>query len=104
MAELLATIGRELYRRANGRLAERMTNPRPGDLVIEMTSFGPWDPDQIGRIIRIEKADPNDDLVERWVVAPLHDPEREQGWRNATFIAIPDTKVSRWLTEGAPGE
>jgi hypothetical protein len=98
---LLAICGYELYRAATlagGRstpvtaeLAERIGKPRPGDLVLEVSTLAGlrpdrWDPDRIGRLLRIEGEEPGD----RYVVAPLHDPEREQGWQNATFIALPD--------------
>jgi hypothetical protein len=100
---LLAVMGRELYRHTalgsrpkmpmSEALAERMAKPRPGDLVLEISTFSGmrpdrWDPDRIGRLVRVEGQEPG----ERWVVAPLHDPEREQGWQNVIFIALPD----RW--------
>ena len=100
---LVAIAGYELYRHSSlgsrpkmpltEALAERMAKPRPGDLVLEVSTIAGlrpdrWDPDRIGRLVRHEGEDPGD----RWVVAPLHDPEREQGWQNARFIAIPD----RW--------
>lgn len=97
---LLAVAGYELYRHvvltgrptlATSMLAERMRSPRPGDLVLEVSTLAGirpdrWDPDRIGRLVRVEGSDPGD----RWVVEPLHDPGRGQGWQNATFIALPD--------------
>jgi len=98
---LLAVMGYELYRNTylgsrpkmplTEALAERIVKPQPGDLVLEISTLAGlrpdrWDPDRIGRLVRVEGEDPDG----RWVVAPLHDPEREQGWQNATFIALPD--------------
>lgn len=94
-AGLLATVGHELWRSTligNAppiivALRERMTNPQPGDLVLEVTRWGPFDPDSIGRLLRIEG--------DRWVVSPLHRPGEEQGWQNATFVALPDRR--KWI-------
>lgn len=98
---LIAIAGYELYRHTalgsrpkmplTETFAERMAKPRPGDLVLEVTTLAGlrsdrWDPDRIGRLASVTGKDP--DI--RYVVAPLHDPEREQGWQNATFIALPD--------------
>jgi hypothetical protein len=100
---LVAIAGYELYRAATftgghptpmtAELAERMSKPRPGDLVLEVSTLAGlrpdrWDPDRVGRLVSVTGRDP--DI--RYVVAPLHDPGREQGWQNATFIALPD----RW--------
>ena len=103
---LLAVVGHELYRAAvlsggspdgsvRAKLRERMMAPRPGDVVLEVSALaglrpGRWDPDRIGRLVRTEAEDPEASEPDRWVVTPLHDPEREQGWQNATFIALPD--------------
>jgi hypothetical protein len=97
---LLAIVGRELHRSTLAgnappmitELRERMRNPRPGDLVLEISRFGGmmpdrFDPDSIGRLVRIES--------DRWVIEPLHAPGTEQGWRNAEFVAIPDR--NRWV-------
>jgi hypothetical protein len=96
----LAIVGYELYRVAvlagspegsiRSRLRERMQAPQPGDIVLEVSTLAGlrpdrWDPDRIGRLVRHEGTAPGD----RYVVAPLHDPEREQPWQNATFIALP---------------
>ena len=94
-AYLLAIIGRELHRATLignappviASLRERMRNPRPGDLVLEISRLGGmmpgrFDPDSIGRLLRIEG--------DRWVVEPLHAPGTEQGWQNAEFVALPD--------------
>jgi hypothetical protein len=100
---LLAVVGYELYRSALGgdhgsqraAMRDRMMAPKPGDVVLEVSTLGGlrpdrWDPDRIGRLIRTEAEDPEAQEPDRWVVTPLHDPEREQGWQNATFIALPD--------------
>lgn len=99
-AYLLAIVGHELYRSTligNAppvirQLGERMRNPQPGDLVMEVSRFGGFrpdrfDPDSIGRLVRING--------DRWVVEPLHAPGVEQGWQNATFVALPDR--NGWL-------
>lgn len=104
---LLAVVARELYRATlsgdapslRTELRERMHDPRPGDLVLEVSTMAPmtperFDPDRLGRLVRVEGEDPG----QRFVVAPLHDPEREQGWQNATFVAIPD----RWKWAEVP--
>lgn len=98
-SELLAVVGRELYLRClgNAPLMERMSHPRPGDLVLEMTSFGAFDPDSIGRLIEVQGERGGD--VERYVVEPLHRPGVQQGWQNATFIALPDRR--KWLESPA---
>lgn len=84
---------------ARRALFERMAAPRPGDLVIEVSSFGGYDADGVGRLLRIEDegADP------RYVVAPLHSPDVEQGWRNAEFVALPEGRLTAW-TFGAQRE
>jgi len=97
---LLAIIGRELYRATligNAppvikELGERMRNPQPGDLVLEVSRWGGmrpdrFDPESIGRLVRIEG--------DRQVVEPLHAPGTDQGWQNARFVALPDR--DRWL-------
>lgn len=90
---LLAVVGEELWRATLGKpIGKRMAEPQPGDLVLEISTMGPmtigrFDPDRIGRLLRIEG--------DRQVVAPLHDLEREQGWQNATFIALPDQ--AKWV-------
>jgi hypothetical protein len=99
-AYLLAIVGRELHRATligNApplitKLRERMRNPQPGDLVLEISRLGGmipgrFDPDSIGRLLRAESADGGRD---RWVVEPLHAPGTEQGWQNAEFVALPD--------------
>lgn len=109
---LLAVAGYELYRSVlsggggslREKLRERMMKPQPGDVVLEVSTLAGirrdrWDPDRIGRLVRTEKEDPEAREPDRWVVTPLHDPEREQGWQNATFIALPDKY--QWA-EGSP--
>jgi hypothetical protein len=99
----VAIIGRELHRATlTGdpppvikELGERMRNPQPGDLVLEISRLGGmmpgrFDPDSIGKLLRVEG--------DRWVVEPLHAPGTEQGWQNAEFIALPDRH--RWMGDG----
>jgi len=95
-ARLLAIIGHELFLAAQGTpLGHRMSNPRPGDLVLEITDFGRgWDPNRIGRLVRIEGRPPD----QRHVVAPLHDPELRLAWEHAEFIALPNKQAAEWLT------
>jgi len=98
---LLAIVANEL-RRATligdpppliAELRDRMNAPQRGDLVLEVSAMSPmtpghFDPDRIGRLVSVEGRDPS----QRFVVAPMHDPERQQGWQNASFVAVPD----RW--------
>ena len=105
---LLAIVGHAMYRATLGnvnpmtaQVRERMLNPRPGDLVLEISRLGGmradrFDPDSIGRLIRVE-GDVREG-TDRWVVEPLGKPGAEQGWRNVTFVAIPDRH--RWIEEG----
>jgi hypothetical protein len=78
-------------------LRDRMFNPRPGDLVVEITSrrsSQAFDPDSVGRLLRTEGPS---NSPSRWVVEPLLRPGEEQGWTNATFVAIPDeAREDRW--------
>lgn len=99
--ELLYYASRALWLSANtgnpsistARLRTRMRNPQPGDLVIEVSGLNhTFDPDSVGRLIRIEHPDDMD--LTRWIVEPLHEPGREQGWRNAEFVAVPDQRSS----------
>lgn len=68
---------------------ERMRNPQPGDLVVEVSRLSGriTDPGAIGRLVRVE-GDP--ELGGRYVIKPLHQPFREQGWRNALMVAVMD--------------
>jgi hypothetical protein len=102
-AELLATVGRELWRAtltgnappAIVKLRQRMQRPVPGDLVIEITSWSPdFDPDSIGRLISLA-GDP--DMPDRVVIEPLCRPGVQQGWQNARFVALPDRR--KWVPE-----
>jgi hypothetical protein len=94
-SRILAVVGHALYLSCTGTpLAERMRAPRPGDLVLEVTEFGRgWDPDRIGRLVRVEGS-PSD---ERYVIAPLHDAERQRVWRDSTFVALPIEPADGWL-------
>lgn len=75
-------------------LADRMSHPRPGDLVIEVSAFiRTFDPDQIGRLISIE----GEDGLRRYVIEPLSRPGVRQGWSKASFVALPDTRrIHEW--------
>jgi hypothetical protein len=94
-ARILAVLGRELFVASAGTpLWNRMRRPRPGDLVLEISGFGRgWDPDRIGRLVRVEGKPPDD----RYVVDPLHDPARRQSWQHAEFIALPTLVAEDWL-------
>lgn len=94
-ARLLAVIGHELFLASQGTpLAERMRRPEPGDLVLEITGFGRgWDPNRIGRLVRIEGRPPGT----VYVVAPLHRPGHQSGWRDCEFIALPTERAAEWL-------
>jgi hypothetical protein len=71
-------------------LAERMSHPRPGDLVIEVSSIGrPFDPDSVGRLLRTELARHDD---RRYVIEPLSRPGGEAHWLNASIVALPDER------------
>ena len=111
-SELLYYAGRALWQSvligdpppATVQLRFRMKNPRPGDLVIEISEFGrTFDPDSVGRLVRVEHSDDLD--LTRHVVEPLNRPGEEQGWRNAEFVAIPDERSSyQWAKpEGDQG-
>jgi hypothetical protein len=104
-SELINNVGRALWESvlvgdpapAVAELRNRMKRPRPGDLVIEVTMLGRFDPDSVGRLLRVEGDNPG--LPDRYVVEPLHRPGEEQGWRNAQFIALPDQRAStRWAS------
>lgn len=96
-SELLAKVGRELWRAtligdappAIAELRDRMRHPQPGDLVLEITRFGAFDPDGIGWLVSMA-GDPA--APARVVVEPLHRPGEEQGWQNAQFVALPVTR------------
>jgi hypothetical protein len=102
-SKMLADVGRALFTAAISSkrtdLLERMNNPRVGDLVLETTRLGPFDPDSIGRLVALEQPEQVYGRTEygRFVVAPLHDPSREQGWQNAQFIALPEGKLRDWI-------
>lgn len=93
---------------------DRASNPQPGDLVVETSSF--WirmrDGNRpfvcVGRLVShaVEQVpyvfdddhvpDPDDDLTyneEAWYVDLLSDPDRKEPfrWMNASFVAIPTT-------------
>lgn len=99
-ARILAVLGHELYASSPGTpLSERMREPQPGDLVLEVTDFGRgWDPNRIGRLVRIEGRPPG----ARYVISPLHDSDKQVGWRHCEFIALPTEPVRLWLQGGGP--
>lgn len=104
MAERIFYLGNALWSmalhggkpRAGELVYERMTRPQPGDLVVEVSSFRrEFDPDSVGRLLRIEGDDPRN--PDRWVIEPLLRPGEEQGWSNAQFVAVPDgERLNRW--------
>ena len=103
-SELLAVIGRELWLATRvgdpapivKKLGERMSSPQPGDLVLEITRWGKFDPDSIGRLVITEPVGTvTGDCTSRWVVEPLHAPGTVIGWQNADFVALPDKR--KWL-------
>ncbi|HEV7934597.1 MAG TPA: hypothetical protein VGP70_20105 [Actinomadura sp.] len=94
-ARVLAVVGHELFLATRGTpLGDRMNRPEPGDLVLEVTHFGHgWDPNRIGRLVRIEGKAPD----ERYIVEPAHDPEQHREWRHCRFIALPAAEGQEWL-------
>lgn len=107
VARMVYDLGRALFNlalRPSGAppsvtaLRDRMMLPQVGDLVVEVTGRL-FERDSVGRLIAIEldPDDPDPRYVQRWVVAPLVDPERHQGWSNAEFIALPEGRPSEWV-------
>ena len=102
-SELLAIVGRELYRAtlagnaapAVQQLGQRMRNPRPGDLVLEVSSWLGFDPDSIGRLKRVTGN--VSDGSDVWHVEPLSKPGHEVTWGNVEFVSLPDRR--KWLEE-----
>jgi hypothetical protein len=92
---VLAVVGHELFLAIRDTpLGARMSTPQQGDLVLEVTDFGRgWDPNRIGRLVRIEGRAPE----ERYIVAPAHRPEHHREWRNGNFIALPSAPVQDWI-------
>lgn len=99
LARALYATGRELYSAGTRsselldrrRVAEAMAEPRAGDLVFVRDRF---DPDGVGRLLRIEGEFPR----EKYVIEPLHRPGVELGWRNCTVLALPEEARS-WLRD-----
>lgn len=94
LAEAIHAIGRELWLVAGtagvsrrGALAEEMSRPRPGDLVIVLPKFHP---DGVGWLLRQGDAES--------VVEPLAQPGRQVHWHDVTVIAVPVVRVSAWMT------
>lgn len=109
--EELADLGKQLWRatftadtstipqRMRYQLFKLMLHPKIGDFVLEITSRGEWDPDRIGHLVDMEGVIETSQgpLVERFVIAPLHEPNRRQGWVNASVVTLP-------LLEPGPGD
>lgn len=77
------------------RMLERMKNPSPGDLVLELTTFRmyPRRQGQLGRLEKIEYEKPKDELNPDNVYYIRRPNGEVVRWRNADVIAIPeDTK------------
>ena len=82
------------------RLYRRLRNPEPGDIVVETSSFRPYDPESVGVFVgRVwdmghpdgEKQDPINYL---WRVKSLITGE-VQNWGNADFVAVPTPLLCR---------
>jgi hypothetical protein len=77
-------------------------DPKPGDLVVEVTGFlARPDPDAVGWLVGHDDAPYNEDgtgpMREVWDIRPLRgfttDQERARGyqrWENARFVKLPD--------------
>jgi hypothetical protein len=101
VARIVYDLGRALFNLAlavKPGVAARMMRPQVGDLVVECTGRV-FERDSVGRLIEVElyDDDPDPAFVKRYVVAPLVDPERHQGWSNAEFIALPEGRVTEWI-------
>jgi hypothetical protein len=100
----IALLAKELWLAGGGQpvpaqaeLVARMRRPRIGDLVVEVSSFRGFDPDGLGWLRELTYATPGrTDLVDCYVVEPLHRPGETQNWRNAEFIAVPTDRASQW--------
>lgn len=96
--ERLAIVGRWLYRSClganceyNRRIFERMKSPQLGDIVLEITRFGPFDPESVGTFIRRDG--------EACLIMRL-DCDEVQRWENAEFMSLPNTFSEDWLNDG----
>lgn len=94
LAEAIHAIGRELWLVAGtagltrrGALAEEMSRPRLGDMVIVLPKF---EPDGVGWLLSQDGPDVT--------VEPLARPGQQVYWRAATVIAVPVVRVSTWMT------
>ncbi len=66
-----------------------MNDPRPGDLVLEVSRFRkePFEPASLGRLVRVE----DDEVRGRiYTVVPLTGPQagEEVPWENASFVKV----------------
>ena len=97
LAEIVAKVSRNLRRAcAVGHPApvvasmwEDMTNPQPGDLVLEVSRLrqAPFDPDCLGRLVRVESDEVRGAV---WFVVPLAGMKagQEVRWENADFVKV----------------
>lgn len=96
-SELLRHVGRALFTTTRAtELGDRMSSPRVGDLVIEISSWGGYDPDGVGWLRGTVGGEPR--YPDVWEIEPLHRPGETVTWENATFIALPTDHHPRWLT------
>lgn len=77
------------------RMHESLTDPQPGDLVVEIS--GAFRPASVGVLLRVEPEFPDDEgsRWRRWVIEPLGAPGKEQGWVDARFVAVPTDTPGR---------
>lgn len=104
LAEHVYNLGRSLWsmaiRTSGDRVWERMGHPRPGDLVVERGLRAGFDPDAVGRLLRVE-GDPK--APDAYVIEPLLRPGAECRWVNAEFAALPESaRVNRWAKGETP--
>lgn len=109
-AKLVYDVGRALYDLVivtpalrSGELGDRMFRPVPGDLVIEVTSTGPFDADYIGRLEYVRRHPADSTHITEWAIQPLGDPRNPHYRRTfgpmLRFVAIPDAPLRVWLNQ-----
>ena len=107
LVEHLAHIGRALWAATHlgdptpavARLRDRMDQPRPGDLVMEVEPFAAddFDPDSVGRLLRIERWP---GWPTRCVIEPLLRPGEERDGLELSLIALPDQpSYAQWTDQ-----
>jgi hypothetical protein len=72
------------------------SNPSIGDLVLEVTTIGHKNRDitqNMGHLIRIEKAKNGNIFEDKWVIKTLYH-NKEFAWSNANFIRVLDIEDS----------